>query len=158
MTRSRATGTALAVAFAVLAAAACGGSRGPSEANAIPPIMAAGCEREMNDGLAPDLRSLAAMVVTLKASRYEIHQVSPVEFKVFTAFRESRGITWAFEAQIYSDGSAQLQVPATMPMQPAAVMRKVEAWGRKVAAVFERNKCMPEPQLRARSAAAGFPF
>ncbi len=149
---------ALAFLLASLAPQACGGPRGPSEANAIPPIMVAGCERDMNDGLAPDLRSLAVMVVALQSSRYEIHQVSPVEFKVFTAFRENRGITWAFEAQIYSDGSAQLQLPDTMPLQSAKVMRNVEAWGRKVAAVFERHKCMPAPQLRTKSAAAGFPF
>jgi hypothetical protein len=138
--------------------ASCGGSRGPSQANAIPPIMVAGCERNMGDSLPPDLRSLAAMVVALRSQRYEIHQVSPVEFKVFTAFRENRGITWAFEAQIYSDGSAQLQLPDTMPLQGAKILRNIEAWGRKVAAVFDRNKCMPEQQLRARSAAAGFPF
>jgi hypothetical protein len=143
--------------LAALLLAACG-ARGPSQANSIPPITVAGCARNMNDGLAPDLRSLAAMVVSLQASRYEIHQVSPVEFKVFTGFREHRGVTWAFEAQIYSDGSAQLQTPDTMPLQSAKLMRNVEAWGRKVAAVFERNKCMPEAQLRARAAAAGFPF
>ncbi|HUT76164.1 MAG TPA: hypothetical protein VM285_00665 [Polyangia bacterium] len=137
---------------------ACGGARGPSEANAIKPIMVTGCERNMNDSLPPDLRSLAGMVVALQSQRYEIHQVSPVEFKVFTAFRENRGITWAFEAQIYSDGSAQLQLPDTMPLQNAKVLRNIEAWGRKVAAVFDRHKCMPEQQLRAKSAAAGFPF
>jgi len=145
-----------AVSFPLLSA--CGGAQGPTEANAITPIMVTGCERSMNDSLAPDLRSLAVMVISLKSSRYEIHQVSPVEFKVFTGYREHRGITWAFEAQIYSDGSAQIQLPDTMPMQDADKLRQVEAWGRRVAAVFERHKCMPEQQLRTRSAAAGFSF
>lgn len=141
-----------------LACSACGGAGGPSEANAIPPIMVTGCALQMNDNLSPDLRSLAVMVVSLRSARYEIHQVDPTGFRVFTAFREQGGITWALEAQIYSDGSALLQLPDTMPMQSARALRSIEGWSRRVAATFERHRCMPEQQLRTRSAAAGFPF
>ena len=149
----------LALSF-VLSGAGCGGGgpKPPKEGNYIRPIRVESCNRQMPDGLPPDHRSLAAMIAALHANRYTIYQVSPVEFKVFTEFADRRGITVGWEAQIYSDGSAAISLPATMPNQDARAMTQVEKHGVKVARVFNKFKCLPAEQLRRRTAPAGYIF
>jgi len=152
--------TLLGLSFVLsVAAAGCGGAQDvPKEGNYIRPIRVEGCARDMADGLPPDHRSLAAMIAALHATRYQIYQVSPVEFKVFTEFADFRGITVGWEAQIYSDGSAAISLPATMPTQGARQMVQVEKHGIKVARVFNKFKCLPAQQLRGRTAPAGYVF
>lgn len=152
--------TLLGLAFVLFAAASCGGGgqNVPQEGNYIRPIRVQGCERDMPDGLPPDHRSLAAMIAALHASRYTIYQVSPLEFKVFTEFADLRGVTVGWEAQIYSDGSAALSLPATMPDQGPQQMVLVEKYGVKVARAFGKFKCLNVDQLRRRTAPAGYVF
>lgn len=150
--------TILALSFVLSAGCGGGGENVPKEGNYIRPIRADGCNRQLPDGLPPDHRSLAAMIAALHASRYIIYQVSPVEFKVFTEFKDMRGITVGWEAQIYSDGSVALALPATMPNQGAREMAVIEKYGVKVAQVFNKFKCMPVEQLRRRTAPAGYIF
>jgi hypothetical protein len=150
---------AWSIAVACLAAcAACGSRSGPRQGNQINPIRVTGCAQELGDDVPPDQRSMAAMVAALHLAKYPIYQVSPTEFKIYTDFKEHKGITAAWEAQIYSDGSATLELPETMPVQNARSMAYVQKWGHKLASYFNRLKCEPIDQLRSKTEAAGYAF
>ena len=99
--------------------ASCGGARnGPSEGNFIRPIMLEPCARAPQDGMTIEQRSLVAMVAAFGASRYEIHGVSADEYRVFTTFKEQRGMVMGWEAQVYDDGSVSLTLPSTTRCSP----------------------------------------
>jgi hypothetical protein len=148
----------LSLVLSVVAGCGGGGQNVPQEGNYIRPIRVEACAHQTADGLPPDHRSLAAMIAALHATRYTIYQVSPLEFKVFTEFSDRRGITVGWEAQIYSDGSAALSLPATMPPQGPQAMVQVEKHGVKVARTFDKFKCLTIDQLRRRTAPAGYVF
>ena len=143
----------------VLHAGGCGGS-GPSQGNYIRPIMLEGCSTgAQGDGMAVDHRSLVAMVAALAATRYEIYEVSPVDFKIFTHYKNVRGgaaVGW--EAQVYADGSVSLTLPSTAPMQGTKALSVVTKHGRQVAAHFNKLKCRPAQDLRRRCQKAGYTF
>jgi hypothetical protein len=148
----------LLAALLLSAPLGCGGRQGPTQGNYIEPVMLEGCASAIGE-LPADQRSLAAMVAALHAARFQIHQVSPVEFQVYTEFRELRGgITAAWAAQIYSDGSAQLSLPETMPMQDARALDYLRRLGQKIGRYFDKYKCAPVDRLRTASAKGGYPF
>lgn len=141
----------------LLFAAGCG-ARGPSEGNYIRPIVLEGCPSDMGDGLSPDFRSLVAMVASFAAARYEIHQVSPIDFKIFTVFKTDRGFTVGWEAQVYNDGAVSLTLPSTTPMQPNKGLSYASKQGQVVARYFNKLKCRPAQDLRNRCLRAGYSF
>jgi hypothetical protein len=150
--------TPLTVALLALAVCAGCGSKGPREGNYIRPIMMEGCPRDMGDGLTPDFRSMVAMIAALGAARYEIHQVSPVDFKIFTSFKEIKGYSVGWEAQVYNDGSVSLTLPTTTPMQPNPGLAFAAKQGQLIARHFEKLKCRGAQDLRTRCATAGYSF
>ena len=62
-------------------------------------------------------------------------------FKIFTDFADFRGIIVGWEVQVYSDGSATLQLPKTQPMQSIRNMRYVDKHARALVKRFNRLKC-----------------
>jgi hypothetical protein len=134
--------------------AACGGHR--PMGNTITPIRLTGCTGTQD--VPSDQRSLAAMIAAMQSSRYTVYKVSPAEFKVFTNYSEVRGAQVAFEAQIYSDGSASLYLPSTMPMQTGDALAKLQKYADKLARAFDKMKCKPAEWLRSEAAKAGYVF
>ncbi|MDD5307412.1 MAG: hypothetical protein PHU25_08830 [Deltaproteobacteria bacterium] len=148
------TRIAILVGLSLACLAGCGGRR--PAGNTITPIRLTGCPAAQD---APaDQRSLAAMIAAMQASRYAVYKVSPAEFKVFTDYTTVRGMQVAFEAQIYSDGSASLYLPSTMPMQSGDALAKIQKYADKLARTFDRLKCMPTAWLRLEAARAGYVF
>jgi len=154
--RTPITFTVLAL-LSLLLAAGCGG-KGPREGNYIRPIVLEGCPNDMADGMANDFRSLVAMVASLSAARYEIHKVSPTDFKVFTTFKTVRGFSVAWEAQVYADGSVSLTLPTTTPMQPTKGLSFASDQGERISRYFNKLKCRPAQDLRRRCLRAGYSF
>jgi hypothetical protein len=134
----------------------CGGSARPASGNQIYPIHALGCESPPDSALPDDQRGLVAMVIALSTAQLKIYQVSPSEFRIFTDFKDHKGISVAFEAQIYADGSAMLTTPDTMPNQDARSVAHVQKWGHRVATYFDRFKCESTAQLRTKLAHSGY--
>lgn len=151
-------GIGLALAVVILAAPGCGGDPGPVDAAGFRPVPLAACQRDPGDGLLPDQRSLSAMIGALHARGYTIYQVSPAELTIFTDYKEIRGVSTAWQIRFASDGSGELTVPETMPPQDARSFASLREWGRGLAATFDRIKCLPRDQLRARCEKAGFSF
>ena len=151
--------SSIIIGFAtVLYATGCGGS-GPSQGNYIRPIMLEGCSTGAQDGMAVDQRSLVAMVAALAAARYQIHEISPVDFKIFTHYKNLRGgVTVGWEAQVYADGSVSLTLPSTAPMQSTKALSAVTKYGQQVARHFNKLKCRPAQDLRRRCQKAGYTF
>ncbi len=152
--------SSIIIGFAtVLIATGCGGS-GPSQGNYIRPIMLEGCPTAaQGDGMAVDQRSLVAMIAALAAARYQIHEVSPVDFKIYTHYKNVRGgATVGWEAQVYSDGSVSLTLPSTAPMQGTKALAAVTKYGHQIARHFNKIKCRPAQDLRRRCQKAGFSF
>ncbi len=150
----------LAIAVGLIAiffAVGCG-SKGPQEGNYIKPIVLEACQNDPGDGMAPDFRSLTAMVAAFAAARYDIHQVSPVDFKIFTKFKNIRGFTVAWEAQIYADGAVSLTLPSTTPMQPNKGLSFANKQGEQVVRYFTKLKCRGAQDLRDRCMRAGYSF
>ncbi len=143
----------------LLIAAGCGGS-GPSQGNYIRPIMLEGCSTgAQSDGMAVDHRSLVAMVAALAAARYEIYEVSPIDFKIYTNYKNVRGgTTVGWEAQVYADGSVSLTLPSTAPMQSTKALSAVTKYGQQVARHFNKLKCRPAQDLRRRCQKVGYTF
>jgi hypothetical protein len=147
---------ALAIALAI---PACGGEPAPMlEPAAFRPIPLAACPNDPADGLAPDQRSLVAMIAALDSRMFAIHQVSQAELTIYTRYREIQGIPVAWEIRFQGDGAGELMVAQTMPQADARTFGRIRAWGRKLAATFDRLKCLPSPELRARCERAGFTF
>ncbi len=160
MKRNKIIPTVFSFAIVAIVAAVCGcghrGAAGPSEGNYIRPIVIRTCEHPTGDNAPPDHRSLAAMVVAMNAARYQIYQISTTDFKIFTDFKDSRGIAMAWEAQIYSDGSASLSLPSTTPLQNSRALATIERHGVKLGRLFDRFKCQRFEILKNKAAAAGY--
>ena len=159
MWRRRKVPGLLAVAAAPLLAAACGGEPPPPlDPSSFQPIPLAPCEEDPADGLAPEQRSIVAMIAALHARAFQIHQVSHSELAIFTRFREVQGIPIAWEIRFQPDGAGALAVAETTPPQDARAFRRIREWGRKLAGTFDNLKCRPSAELRARCERAGFTF
>ena len=121
--------------------------------------MLEGCSTMTQDGMAVDHRSLVTMVAAFAAARYEIHEVSPVDFKIYTQYKNLRGgITVGWEAQVYDDGSVSLTLPSTAPMQSSKALSVVTKYGMQISKHFNKLKCRPAHDLRKRCQKAGYTF
>jgi hypothetical protein len=148
------TRIAIILGLTLACIAGCGGRR--PMGNTITPIRLTACTVAQD---APaDQLGLAAMIAAMQSSRYTVYKVSPAEFKVFTDYKTERGVQVAFEAQIYSDGSASLYLPSTMPMQSGDAMTKIQKYADRLARAFDKLKCKPSAWLRPEAAKAGYVF
>jgi len=152
-----------------LAESACGGDPGAMEptgqeapevvdASEFVPIPLRACERAFDDGLPSDKRSLFAMIATLGARGYQIHQVSANELTIYTAYRDIHGITVGWRIRFGGDGAGEIGLPETMPPQSPRNMAYTRKWARGLGEVFDELKCRGIDDLRRRCEKAGFSF